>query len=78
MCDFYQEPRVHLISSAASAPSLQTDDGRFITESSEIVEYVDSLGGAPLGGSSVDRALVKDWVKTIDAWVSSQAELMVT
>ncbi len=46
---------------AATVPTLVAD-GRTITESLEIVRYVDAnLGGPPLGGDKVDRAFVEQW-----------------
>lgn len=57
----FLSPLVELLSSPSPGQS------RLITESSQILEYVDSVG-EPLGGSSVDRSLVSQWVKELDAW----------
>lgn len=44
------------------------DNGKVITESRQILEYVDGLGGGPLGANSIDRQLVEQWLDKIDAW----------
>lgn len=51
---------------SASAPTLVVGDEK-ITESVEIIRWADRQG-APLGGDSVDRAFVDEWLNKVDAW----------
>lgn len=38
-----------------------------ITESADIIRWADRQG-TPLGGDSVDRAVVEEWLQKVDAW----------
>lgn len=60
-------PEYLKINPAGTAPTLQ-DGEKLITESKAIIEYVDAKDGNPLGGNSVDRAAVKEWLDTVDKW----------
>lgn len=48
----------------ATVPTLETSPGKYITDSNDILRYIDSQG-EPLGGSLVDRALVDKWYKFV-------------
>ncbi|GBF89455.1 TCHQD class glutathione S-transferase [Raphidocelis subcapitata] len=57
------------VNPAGTVPALAAADGRVLcTQSREIVEFVDKLGGAPLGGAGADRKLVASWIAKVDAW----------
>lgn len=60
------EPAYLKLNPNGSAPTLVHGD-RVITESKEIITYVDSLG-EPLGGANVDRAFIAQWLNQVDAW----------
>lgn len=52
------------VNPAGTVPALALEGGagKTLTESLQIVRYVDaSLGGAPLGGGSVDRDFIQKW-----------------
>jgi glutathione S-transferase len=61
------EPWYLKINPSASAPSLVVGNDK-ITQSVEIIRWADRQGGAPLGGESVDRAFVDQWLNKVDAW----------
>jgi glutathione S-transferase len=48
----------------ATVPTLETSPGQYITDSNDILRYIDSQG-EPLGGNLVDRALVEKWYKFV-------------
>ena len=50
----------------ASAPTLVVGNEK-ITESADIIRWADSQG-TPLGGDSVDRAFVGEWLSKVNAW----------
>lgn len=60
------EPWYLRINPQASAPSLVTGEQK-ITDSVEIVRWADRQG-APLGGDSVDRAFVDEWLTKVSSW----------
>jgi len=60
------EPWYLKINPQASAPSLVVGNEK-ITQSVEIIRWADRQG-APLGGDSVDRAFVEEWLNKVDAW----------
>lgn len=60
------EPWYLKINPQASAPSLVVGDEK-ITDSVEIIRWADRQG-APLGGDSVDRAFVDEWLNKVSAW----------
>ncbi|XP_024393589.1 glutathione S-transferase TCHQD isoform X2 [Physcomitrium patens] len=60
------EPWYLKLNPAASSPTLVVGDEK-IVESADIIRWADSQG-APLGGDSVDRAFVKEWLEKVDAW----------
>lgn len=60
-------PKFLGINPAGSVPVLQ-DRSKILTQSKEIIEFVDKLGAEPLGGAGADRALVADWLEAVDAW----------
>lgn len=60
------EPWYLKINPSASAPSLVVGNDKF-TESVEIIRWADRQG-APLGGDSVDRAFVDQWLNKVDSW----------
>nr|PNR59669.1 hypothetical protein PHYPA_002461 [Physcomitrium patens] len=60
------EPWYLRLNPSASAPTLVVGDEK-ITESVEIIRWADRQG-APLGGDSVDRAFVDEWLNKVDAW----------
>ncbi|KAJ3071379.1 Ganglioside induced differentiation associated protein [Quaeritorhiza haematococci] len=63
------EPWFLKINPNATVPVLtDSDNGKVINESQEILEYVDSLGDGPLGGPNTDRALVSEWVGRLCSW----------
>lgn len=63
------KPEYLEVNPAGTVPALAAADGRVLcTQSKEIVEYVDRLGGAPLGGAGADKKLVASWLRKIDAW----------
>lgn len=53
---------------AGTVPVLKTPDGRTITDSRAIVEYVNALEPGPLGGSEADQTLAAAWVGKLCAW----------
>jgi glutathione S-transferase len=50
----------------ASAPTLVVVNEK-ITESADIIRWADKQG-TPLGGDSVDRPFVDEWLSKVDAW----------
>lgn len=60
------EPWYLKINPSASAPSLVVGNEK-ITQSVEIIRWADRQG-APLGGDSVDRAFVDQWLNKVDSW----------
>lgn len=52
---------------SASLPVLR-DGGKLLTQSKEIVTYLDDIDGSPLGGKSVDRKQVSQWVDLTAPW----------
>ncbi|MEW5318559.1 MAG: hypothetical protein WDW38_009773 [Sanguina aurantia] len=52
---------------SASLPVLR-DGGKLLTQSKEIVTYLDTVDGSPLGGKSVDRKQVSQWVDLTAPW----------
>jgi len=60
------EPWYLKINPQASAPSLVVGNEK-ITQSVEIIRWADRQG-EPLGGDSVDRAFVNEWLNKVDAW----------
>lgn len=48
----------------ATVPTLETAPGQYITDSNDILRYVDKQG-EPLGGTLVDHALVEKWYKFV-------------
>lgn len=60
------EPWYLKINPQASAPSLVVGNEK-ITQSVEIIRWADRQG-APLGGDSVDRAFVDEWLNKVNAW----------
>jgi len=60
------EPWYLKLNPAASAPTLVVGDEK-ITESADIIRWADKQG-TPLGGDSVDRAVVEEWLQKVDPW----------
>eukprot|EP00897_Mesotaenium_endlicherianum_P000543 jgi/Mesen1/1048/ME000122S00037 len=56
------------VNPSATVPALKLEDGKFITDSTDILKYVDNLGGGPLGGDKVDRSTVDGWYDRVNAW----------
>lgn len=52
---------------AGTVPVLKHGD-TIVTESLEIVRYVDSLPPGPLGDDGVDRRFIEDWAQRVDEW----------
>ncbi|MEW5304666.1 MAG: hypothetical protein WDW36_007261 [Sanguina aurantia] len=59
---------------SASLPVLR-DGGKLLTQSKEIVTYLDTVDGSPLGGKSVDRKQVSQWVDLTAPWDGNLASL---
>ncbi len=52
---------------AGQLPTLETDDGTFISEITAIAEYVDEkAGGALIGATAEERAETRMWARRID------------
>jgi glutathione S-transferase len=60
------EPWYLKINPQASAPSLVIGNEK-ITQSVEIIRWADRQG-PPLGGDSVDRAFIDEWLNKVNAW----------
>lgn len=60
-------PRFMRINPQGSVPVL-VDGDKVITESRAIIDYVDNIDGAPLGGKAVDRAFISKWLDQVNAW----------
>lgn len=60
------EPWYLKLNPAGSAPTLVVGDEK-ITESADIIRWADKQG-TPLGGDSVDRAVVEGWLQKVDPW----------
>ena len=60
------EPWYLKINPQGSAPSLVVGNEK-ITSSVDIIRWADRQGD-PLGGDSVDRAFVEEWLNKVDAW----------
>lgn len=60
------EPWYLKINPAGSSPTLVVGDEK-ITESADIIRWADKQG-SPLGGDSVDRAAVEEWLQKVDPW----------
>ncbi|KAG0586941.1 hypothetical protein KC19_2G129400 [Ceratodon purpureus] len=60
------EPWYLKLNPNASTPTLVAGDEK-ITESADIIRWADRQG-TPLGGDSVDRAFVNEWLEKVDKW----------
>ncbi|KAG0612360.1 hypothetical protein M758_6G021500 [Ceratodon purpureus] len=60
------EPWYVKLNPSASAPTLVVGNEK-IPESADIIRWADRQG-TPLGGDSVDRAFVDEWLSKVDAW----------
>lgn len=60
------EPWYLKLNPAGSSPTLVVGSEK-IVESADIIRWADKQG-IPLGGDSVDRAFVNEWLQKVDAW----------
>jgi len=60
------EPWYLKLNPHASTPTLVAGDEK-ITESADIIRWADRQG-TPLGGDSVDRAFISEWLEKVDTW----------
>lgn len=56
------------VNPAGEVPALELDDGRVVSESVAIAEYLDELHPAPalIGATPEDRALARMWTRRVD------------
>ncbi|WIA34352.1 hypothetical protein OEZ86_012689 [Tetradesmus obliquus] len=60
-------PEYLAVNPAGTVPALKDGD-KTIEDSKAIVDYVNSLGDGPLGGSQVDQGLASRWADRIHKW----------
>ena len=57
-----------VIKHALLVPQTPLYRSEVLNQTSDILEYIDFLGGEPIGGGAVDRALAAELVETLHAW----------